>query len=465
MNEDSIVIMKIGGSCLQGPSAFKKILRIVEKYSAQNKVIIVASALSGVTDLLHQAADKADQNQDYSGTIDQIRRRHEDIINAILEDYRIPVIEYLEDNLKELENKLEDCVEYCLSAAKMDSISALGEILSTFILSNFLKFRGINTIYLPAMSFLVTDESYTDALPIFEITQRLIRSKVVPLLEKRFIPVITGYIARNKEGHLTTLGRGGSDFSATILANCLKTEKNEVKVILWKDVDGVLSASPQFEPNAKIIQKLTYAEAKELAYFGAKLLHPRCIYAVEDLKIPIEIRNFEMDTEKYSLISEERQSHDVLTGVAQIKDVAMITVEGEAMVSIPGMAAKVFDLMGSNNINVLMISQASSENNITFLVGLEDGERAKDVLIQSPLFGKKWFKIKRELNVSLVAVVGEEMREKPGVAGRIFSALGRENINIRAIAQGSSEINVSFIVLRKDLKHTISTIAREFKLV
>jgi len=463
--DESILIMKIGGSCLRNAEDFDKIVQIIKNYHSRYKLVLVVSALSGVTDLLIQTAKRSEKKEDYNDLLNGIKVKHEKIVKEILKDYHIPVIEYLEDNIKEIEKRLEDCVEYGLSCAKLDSITSYGEILSTFILSNYLKNRGINTVYLPANSFLVTDDVYNDALPLFDITKKMVKYKVIPILEKGFIPIITGFIARNKEGHITTLGRGGSDFTATILAHCLKKDDNDVRIILWKDVSGVMTASPKFEPNAKIIDTLTYAEAKELAYFGAKLLHPRCIYAVEDLKIPIEIRNFDKETNEHTLIVDKREEHSIVTGLAQIENVAMITVEGEAMVSIPGTAAKIFDLMGANNINVLMISQASSENNITFLVTLDDGDRAKDLLIQSPLFGKKWFKIKRELNVSLVAVVGENMGGTPGVAGRIFSALGKKKINIRAIAQGSSEINVSFIILRKDLRRTINILAREFDLV
>ncbi|MHC1591343.1 MAG: aspartate kinase, partial [Candidatus Helarchaeales archaeon] len=307
MAKKSIIIMKIGGSCLRDAAAFEKVASIVNEYRADHELVIVASALSKITDLLLETARKAARKENYRDLLDEIKKRHESVIMAILKDYHMPVLEYIEEGIKSVQERLEDCEEYGLSNAKLDHIMAHGEILSTFILSSYLKYRGIHAMYLPANKFLVTDDIYNDALPIFDITKKMVDLKVKPVLEKKITPVITGFIARNKEGHMTTLGRGGSDFTATILARCLKEEDNDVRVILWKDVSGVMTVSPKFEPRAKVIDKITYAEAKELAYFGAKLLHPRCIYAVEDLKIPIEIRNFERDKSEYTLITDSRE--------------------------------------------------------------------------------------------------------------------------------------------------------------
>jgi len=280
------------------------------------------------------------------------------------------------------------------------------------------------------------------------------------------MPVVTGFFARDIKGNVTLLGRGGSDFTATIIAYSLKNGDSDVKVILWKDVDGLLTANPKLEPSAHLIRDISYSEAKELAFFGAKLLHPLCIFPAEKKNIPVEIRNFEnFNPERYTRISKGIKTREsVVKAIADMRNVTMITVEGEAMVSRPGTAAKLFDLMGKNNVNIIMISQASSENNITFLVSDEDKKRAIKALNWSPFFGKEWVNIEMEDDVSLLSIVGAGMKNTYGVAGRICSALGRAKVNIRAISQGSSELNISLVVSRKDLKKAVQAIHKEFNL-
>ncbi|MHA1798099.1 MAG: aspartate kinase, partial [Candidatus Helarchaeota archaeon] len=463
-NQKKAIIMKFGGSCLKSPESFNKIAKIIRKYKENNekKVLIVLSALSGITDLLIECANKANAHEKFDETLNIIRKIHSEIINLILKDYKLIVTEFIDDKIKNLlVNYLNDIWEYGISPYKMDAVMSHGEIFSTYIVSNYLNEKHLKSSYMPANQFIITDDTFTDAIPLLDITTRKIKNKLIPIIENNQIAVVTGFIARNKEGHVTTLGRGGSDFTTTILAYSLQKLGYDVEVVLWKDVDGVLSTNPKWEPNAKLIRYLSYSEAKELAYFGAKLIHPRCIYTVEDGNIPIQIRNFE-DYEK-DVFSEIKktpiETDEIVKGIAIIENVAMITVEGEAF-SVSEMMPKILSLIGENRINVLMISQATSQSNCTFLVMGDDGDRVKDILINSPLFGKTWFKIKRELDVSLIAIIGEGMSFKPGVAGKIFTILGENKVNIRAIAQGSSELNISCVIRRKDLKNAIKCLSQ-----
>ena len=343
---------------------------------------------------------------------------------------------------------------------------AFGERFSTSILYYFLKSKGYPVRFFQADSLIITDNNYTNALPKLDKTQRLIEGQLVPILKAGEIPVVTGFLARSEEGEVTTLGRGGSDFTATLIAYSIKGSFESTKVILWKDVDGLLTSNPKYVTNAKLIQTISYREAKELAFFGSKIIHPMCLVPLEDKKIPMEIRNFSkpLNAEYTTFTTERHAKKDVVKALTAKEDVAIITVEGAAMVSLPGTAAKLFDIMGNNNINIIMISQASSENNITMVVDRVDKEKSESLLKNSDFFGRQWIKINVIDDVSLVAVVGAEMLNTPGIAARVFSSLARKQVNIIAIAQGSSEMNISMVIPRKDISSALQAIHDEFKL-
>ncbi|MHA1785246.1 MAG: aspartate kinase [Candidatus Helarchaeota archaeon] len=453
-----LIVMKFGGSCLRNAEAFDKILKINELYKNDNKLVFVASALSGVTDLLLKLAHKAKDHEVHEHIIDQIRSKHVDIIEKILDmKYQILYKEFLDECLNKIEEMLHDIEEYELTPYKIDFIISFGEILSTKILAIYLNSRGIPCEYVPANLFLITDSMYNDALPLMEITEKKIQEKIIPIIEDGKIPVITGFIARNLEAHITTLGRGGSDFTTTILAYSLKPKYNS-KVILWKDVDGVLTTNPKIEPSAKLIEQISYLEAKELAYFGAKLLHPRCIGPLERREIPLEIRNFDkLETKKCSKIEKIIDIPQKVKGITYIEEVSMVSAISSATVSQPGVLAKIFDLMGKNNINVSFVCQSSSEVNTTFVVDANDGEKASKLLRLNPFFSK-WFDISVE-KVSLIAIVGEGFN-KPGILGRIFNAL--KNNTVLAISQTTGGINISILIPKEELNSAIKAIHGEF---
>lgn len=464
-----IIVMKFGGSCLKDSNSFTKTFNIIERFQKEDtNLIFVCSAVSGITDYLLDSAKKIDNLKIEPTTfIEELEKKHTQIIQSVIEgDNAQDALEFIKSSLRQLESKYVEIQENGLSPQFLDFVLSFGERLSTYIFTSYLKQYYPTEFVSADDNFIVTS---SNGLPIMDVTENFVKNRIYPLLSENIYPAVTGYIARSQDGDVTTLGRGGSDLTTTLVGACLQNEPEySNKIILWKDVNGLYSSDPKLVSTAKLIPYISYAEARELAFFGTKILHPLSIFPAEQRNVPIEIRNFDdPDSAKFTTIGPSKQIRtEVVKAISVMKDTAMITVEGEAMVSRPGTAAKVFDLMGKNSINILMISQASSENNITFLVSRDEGEKAKDILINSDFFGKSSFflKVKRELNNSLIAIVGAGMQQTPGVAGRICTALGKNNVNIRAIAQGSSELNISLVIATKDVEKAIQAIFNEFKL-
>ncbi len=461
----SRVVMKFGGSCLRDAGAFNGVLRAIREYGGESQLVLVPSALSGVTDQLINMARSAIKNK-LDDELDLIVKRHIEIAEEVLGQGRSSFIERMKAMKEELAKALSRVRLEGLNDALLAFIEGFGERFSGVLLEFFLNENGLKTTLVEAEDIIVAFNSYLNGLPLLEETAANIRDKVIPLLNDGVHVVVPGFICRNADGKIAVLGRGGSDFTATILAYGLKDEKSNVKVILWKDVDGLLTANPEYEENARIIREISYAEAKELAFFGAKLLHPLCLIPAERKSISVEIRNFwRMGSDDFTVISNVVEAKvSVVKAVSGMKDVAMVTVEGEAMVSRPGTAAKLFKIMGDENVNIRMISQSSSENNITLVIDSVDKDRAVEAIRRSNFFGSHWIKINVEDDVGLVSVVGAGMKSTPGIAARVCSALGSRGINIRAIAQGSSELNITLVVSRKDLKEAVKAIHDEFKL-
>ncbi|MBS7248650.1 MAG: aspartate kinase [Candidatus Jordarchaeales archaeon] len=459
------VVMKFGGSCLKNAGAFKEVLRAIREYGGESQLVLVPSALSGVTDQLISMAKLATKKE-FNDELELIIKRHVEIANDVLKQRKNSFIEKIEVMREELAKALGRVRIEGLNDSLLAFIEGFGERFSGVLLESFLNENGIRAKLVEAEDVIVTFNSYLNGLPLLEETAANVKEKIIPLLEEGMHVVVPGFICKNADGKIAVLGRGGSDFTATILAYGLKDEKSDVKVILWKDVDGLLTANPEYEEDAKLIRDISYAEAKELAFFGAKLLHPLCLIPAEKKSVPVEIRNFwRMDSDECTVISnivEARAS--VVKAVSGMEKVAMITVEGEAMVSRPGTAAKLFAIMGEENVNIRMISQSSSENNITLVIDSADKDRAVEAIRRSNFFGSHWIKINVEDDVGLVSVVGAGMKNTPGIAARVCSALGKRSINIRAIAQGSSELNITLVVSRKDLREAVKAIHDEFKL-
>ena len=326
------------------------------------------------------------------------------------------------------------------------------------------RWQDVHPKLLEATELIVTDSCHGGADPLMDRTRKRAEARLRPLLDQGVVPVVTGFIGATEGGTLTTLGRGGSDYSATILGAVLDADE----IIIWTDVDGVLTADPRLVPDARTIPEISYREASELAYFGAKVLHPKTLHAVAEAGIPVWIRNsFAPERIGTKITPKGRSNGGGVKALTAIRDVALITVGGPGIVGVPDVVGRTFATTAELRANVLLISQSSSQNDICFIVAASDAKRTVDALrkeFAQDVAHEKVEHITVDSSIAIVAVVGENMRGAPGLAGRTFNALGRDNVNIIAIAQGSSESNISFVVSETDMKAALAATHREFAL-
>lgn len=465
----AIIVMKFGGSCLKDAESFKNILNIIEIYK-DHKRILVVSAFNGITDLLLDIGKKAEEGIDIDKNIAFIEKKHNDVIDEIFtdnEEYANIAKDYIEEKISQLEDALIDINEFGFEPYYQDYVLSFGEIFSTYILHLYLKINEYNVVFIPSTELIITDDNFRNAFPLYNYSQKRIKKKMVPLLDNPndvTIFCITGFIGRNKIGYITTLGRGGSDYTATILAHVIHDtcKFKDIKVVLWKNVDGLLISDPKYIKNyeSKLVKRLDYNEAKEMAFFGAKILHPKCLEAIEPYSIPLEIRNFNKPLEKsqFTIISEKTDKSNI-KGISTIEEAAMITVSSGSMVEVPGVLAKIFDIMGDNKINVSLVAQSSSEINTTFIVEASNGENAVSLITENNFF-KNFFDIKIEY-VGIIAVIGLQVLDTK-IKARIFNALSSGNINVKSISQSSEGLNISMVIDKHDIEKAVNTLHEEF---
>jgi len=456
-----IVIMKFGESCFQTATTFHKILKILQKYQSYKQIAVV-SALPDIIELLRDCARKANTCTSYDHDINLIRRRHLELVDSLLEEpYKTKVKQFLSDKFTQLQEILEDIEEYGLSDNKLDIVLSFGEILSGYILNQFLLSNNIESEYILGDKFLITDSRYNNALPIMNMAVRKVRTLFTPLLQLGHLPICTGFIGRNKEGHLTTLGAGGTEFTAALIAYCLKDEEHATRVIFWKNTDGILNCDPQIVPSTQTIKQLSYEEAKEIA-IGTKVLHPKCIGHLQNREIPLEIRNANnLASTNFTLIQKESIYQDKIIGITYRDEVAMVSAISESTVEIPGVLAQIFNIMGQNEINISMVSQTSSEISTMFVVNASDGNDAKEFLMGSEFF-KDWFEIRVEY-VSMISLIGGGVNN-PRNLQKIFTALAKHNIKILALSQANDGLNITLLVQKADLIKGIQALHKEFEL-
>ncbi|MFX1388539.1 MAG: aspartate kinase [Promethearchaeota archaeon] len=463
-NKKKLIVMKFGGSCLQDAKTFEKTANIIKDYQTKSKIVIVASAMKGVTDKLLEFYKKSCTEMvectNILLDIDNIHRKLiEQIISSDHEEY-MEVIDYLNQNLDEL-TQLGKVVQLIRPSPDIqDLIISYGEKLSTFILNHYLNSIDIRSVFLSSHELIITNDNFSKALPLLEESKLRIIEKLTPLLQNNSneIICITGFFGSTKnDKKTTTLGRGGSDLTAAVLGYSLQSSF-DCKVIYWKDVKGLLDADPKIAQKTSLIKNISYVEAKELAFFGTKVLHPLCLDVSEKGNVPSEIRYFNDPKAKdfTTITNQIVKNGNIIKAITSLYKLSMVTIESDTMVPLPGTASKLFSLLGDNKINIVFISQSSSENNITFGIDFEDSKKVSFLLRNSELFGKKWFSIKINNDISLVAVIGAGVLHTPGIAGKVFSTLGDNNINILAIAQGSSELNFTAIIERKNCERAIN---------
>jgi len=462
-------VMKFGGTSVGDASCIARTAKIIIDAAKECRCVAVVSAMSGVTNRLIEAAKQAQAGKgtEAAKLLDALREQHESALSALIskEPDRVQVGKKLGEVFAEGHRLCEGTALLReLTPRTLDAIASLGERLSAPLVAAAIREGGAASEAIEATELIATDAFHGGAEPQMELTRQKSEAHLRPLLEKGILPVVTGFIGATAEGQLTTLGRGGSDFSATILGAAL--DANEV--IIWTDVDGVLTADPRLVPDARTIAEISYREAAELAYFGAKVLHPKTLNPVVQAAIPVWIRNsFAPERPGTKITPGGRSIGGGVKALTAIRDVTLISVGGPGIVGLPDVVGRTFSTTAEVRASVLLISQSSSQNDICFIVSTADAQRTVEALrkeFAQDVAHHNVEHITMDPNIAIVAVVGENMRGIPGVAGKTFSALGREGVNLIAIAQGSSESNISFVIEEKAVKAALNTTHREFEL-
>ncbi len=462
-------VMKFGGTSVGDAACIARTAQIIAKGAREKACVTVVSAMSGVTNRLIEAANKAQSGntEEAIAVIDALRLQHETALVSLTqkEPERAEV-------RKKLEGVLAEGRRWCegtallreLTPRTLDAISSLGERLSAPLVATAVRGLGLASEAIEATELIVTDAYHGGAEPQMDLTHEKAQARILPLLQQGIVPIVTGFIGATTGGQLTTLGRGGSDYSATILGAAIGADE----VIIWTDVDGVLTADPRLVSEARTIPVISYREAAELAYFGAKVLHPKTLKPVVQAAIPVWIRNsFQPERLGTKITPEGRSIGGGVKALTAIRDVTLISVGGPGIVGVPDVVGRTFSTTAEVRANVLLISQSSSQNDICFIVSAADAQTTVEAIkreFAKDLAHQTVEHITVDPNIAIVAVVGENMRGTPGVAGRTFNSMGRGGVNIIAIAQGSSESNISFVIEEKDVKTALLALHSEFGL-
>ncbi|HWC52566.1 MAG TPA: aspartate kinase, partial [Chitinophagaceae bacterium] len=446
-------VLKFGGTSVANAENINEVVAIVQNAIQKNKTIVVVSALGGITDLLLLAASlAAEGNEQYKEKLSIIEQRHLDTVKALIPTAQQSSLLSL---VKKSCNEIEDICNGIfmlgeLTARTKDRLSSYGEWLSSQIVSAKLKADGISNEWKDARELIVTDFNYTAGEVQFDITNKKIKQFISNSGALLFI--IPGFIAADQDGITTTLGRGGSDYTAAIIAAALNADLLEI----WTDVSGMMTADPRLTANARIIPQISYQEAMELSHFGAKVIYPPTIQPVMSKNIPVIIKNTFAPNDKGTLIeSQNKKNGNIVRGISSINNISLISLEGSGMIGIPGFSKRLFEALSNEKINVILITQSSSEHSIC--VGIETAfavraKQAIDTAFANEIALQKVEPLKVEADLSILALVGENMKSHSGISGRMFGALGKNGVNIRAIAQGSSEKNISTVISIKDVR-------------
>jgi bifunctional aspartokinase / homoserine dehydrogenase 1 len=460
-----VKVLKFGGSSIADAERVRCVVDIVAQAAAGGRVAVVLSAMKGVTDLLISAARAAEAGTDsYRQTLEAIRLKHFDAVRALFapveQSSALTPLAIMCNELEEVLHGVE-LVREC-SARTLDLVMSFGERLSCRLASAYMAARGLNAELIDARELVVTDERFGAAAVDFPASYALISRRVG---SHPGIPVIPGFIGATPKGVTTTLGRNGSDYTASIIGAGAGAEAIEI----WTDVDGVLSADPRIVPDAFVIPQISSEEAMELSYFGAKVIHPYTMVPAVEKGIPLLIKNSLNPPAPGTLIAAASsigpRGNLPITGIASIEGISLLNIEGGGMMGIPGFAARIFSALAREGINIIMFTQASSEHTICLVFRTAEGERALAALnheLAPELATRRIDRFELLRDLLIVSVIGENMHGTPGMAGRLFSCLGRAGINILAIAQGSSERNISFVVEERSHVLALRTIHAEF---
>jgi aspartokinase/homoserine dehydrogenase 1 len=457
-----MVVQKFGGSSVEDAGKIREVAQIALDHRVDGRIAIVLSAMKGCTDLLLQAARDAESGKSaYRDALNVLEKRHLDAARDLTKGEASALCRTLEIQLKDLRDILHgvELVKEC-SKRSLDLIAGFGERLNCQLMAGYLTSLGHEAHYIDASkNFIITNDHHGAAEVNFEATYRAVETRLKPL---KGVIVITGFVASTAEGRPTTLGRNGSDYTASLVGAAIRANAVEI----WKDVDGVLTADPRYVKGTLVLDEISMEEAMEMSYFGAKVIHPSTMLPLLERGISLRIKNTLNPSVKGTLIRQNPKPHPyAITGIASIPEAALINIEGSGMIGIPGFASRVFGALARAEVNIIMISQASSEHSICIVCREGEADTAMNALrleLKAEHEAKKIKDCELVTGLEVIAVIGENMRGRPGITGKLFSCLGQISVNVLAIAQGSSERNISFVIESKDREAALNTIHSAF---
>ena len=455
-----MIVIKFGGSSVSNSKNIERVLNIIK--SKNNPCVVVVSAVGGVTNLLNESSVLAEKGKkSYLNKVDLVEKKHLIIIKKLLSG---SIKESAINDMKKLVSKLKKILEGVFmigerSIQTKDSILNFGELLSYQLLHSVAIQKNIDAKKKNTEELIVTYSEKKNLIFDYEKTKFLVKNYFKK--NKFKFLIVPGFVSKNSNNKPSNLGRGGSDLTASLLANILNADKLEI----WTDVSGMYTANPNLVKNAKVIPEISYNEAMELSHFGAKVIYPPTIQPSTKKNIPITIKNTFFPNEKGTIISKKKTKESIVRGISHIEDISLLTLEGSGMIGVPGYSQKLLSVLSQNNINVIMITQASSEHSICIGINSSDVELAKNKInerflleINSNLINK----VRIEKNKSIIALVGDKMKNRQGISGKMFLTLGNNNINVKAISQGASERNITAVIEKKDVKKALNILHEAF---
>ena len=461
------IVLKYGGTSISTAKKIKDVTKHISSLSTKNQLIVVCSAVSGTTDLLLEISEeiKKENKAKAKNLTNKIISQHKKLVNDTIKNAnnRKKLMQILHKDFSELVELVDGMVLLGeVTPRSLDYLISFGERLSIRIVTHALIDQGKNSFaFTGKEAGILTDSNFSESKPLMDTTRLRISKNLEPLLIKKTVPVIGGFSGGDQHGRVTTFGRGGSDYTATIIASCIKADE----IWLMSDVDGLMTADPKIVKNAKVLKEVSYVEAMEMALFGAKQIHPRTFEPLLTTKIPMRIRNTHNTKNKGTLVTANPgvTTKKTVKCVSSIEHNGLIDVRGGSMVGAPGTAAKIFKTLANVGVNVMMISQNPSESSISIVLKNTDLHKAVNAL-ELDLLGKIIKKLEVTTNVAIIALIGSGMRGTIGVASKVFSSVAKKGVNIAMIAQGSSELNLAFVVKDSDSKNVVNALHNEFKL-
>jgi aspartokinase/homoserine dehydrogenase 1 len=456
-------VLKFGGSSVANSANINKVIEIVQSAVQKDTTVLVVSALGGITDLLLQTGELASRGDEtYKGLLKEMENRHLDTVRELLPiQQQSATLSLVKQQFNELDGICDGVFLLGeLSLRTMDRIVSYGELLSSMIISAKLQSADIDQLWIDARKLISTNSGHGKAAVDFTTTEKKISEHFSQHAHRLY--VVPGFISSDENNNTTTLGRGGSDYTAAIFAAATDSAALEI----WTDVSGMMTADPRLVQNAKPIQRISYQEAMELSHFGAKIIYPPTIQPVMSKNIPVWVKNTFAPGEYGTLIENTSAVTDsFIRGISSINSISLLSLEGSGMIGIPGFSKRLFEALANESVNVILITQSSSEHSICVGINETDTEKAKRAIDHAFSYEIQTGKVeplKVETSLAIVALVGEQMKSHPGISGKMFGALGKNGINVRAIAQGSSEKNISAVLSALDVKKAINVLHEEF---